>query len=110
MFGYRTGALTYGIWGKIKVESRTGAVRYPTVVARFPSPLIKPDVQNSRIRLSDRLHNAAHAESSLDAPYRMDTKCPEHDLLRKLAITTRWRTVMTTAEKIPNSVRDVAIH
>jgi hypothetical protein len=27
---------------------------------RFPSPLIKPDVQISRIRLSDRLHLTAH--------------------------------------------------
>ena len=28
--------------------------------SRFPSPLLKPDVQLSRIRLSDRLHGAAH--------------------------------------------------
>ena len=34
------------------VESRRGAVP----VARFPSPLIKPDVPISSIRLSDRLH------------------------------------------------------
>jgi hypothetical protein len=27
---------------------------------RFPSPLIKPDVQISRIRLSDWLHLTAH--------------------------------------------------
>ncbi len=27
---------------------------------RFPSPLIKPDVRNYRIRLSDRLHHKAH--------------------------------------------------
>src|SRR3954453_11961259 len=32
-----------------QVESRTGAV----AVLRFPSPLIKPDVRISRIRLSD---------------------------------------------------------
>jgi hypothetical protein len=36
------------------VESRTGAVAVP----RFPSPLIKPDVRISRIRLSDWLHLA----------------------------------------------------
>ena len=35
-----------------RVESRRGAVP----VARFPSPLIKPDVPISSIRLSDRLH------------------------------------------------------
>jgi hypothetical protein len=34
------------------VESRTGAVAVP----RFPSPLIKPDVRISRIRLSDWFH------------------------------------------------------
>src|SRR5215212_5626655 len=38
------------------VESRTGAVALP----RFPSPLIKPDVRISRIRLSDWLHLQAH--------------------------------------------------
>ena len=39
------------------VESRTGAVAVP----RFPSPLIKPDVRISRIRLSDWFHLAAVA-------------------------------------------------
>jgi hypothetical protein len=29
---------------------------------RFPSPLIKPDVPISSIRLSDRLHRMAHGE------------------------------------------------
>ena len=37
------------------VESRTGAVAMP----RFPSPLIKPDVPISGIRLSDWLHRTA---------------------------------------------------
>ncbi len=37
------------------VESRTGAV----AMLRFPSPLIKPDVPISGIRLSDWLHLAA---------------------------------------------------
>ena len=37
------------------VESRKGAVAAP----RFPSPLIKPDVPISGIRLSDRLHRTA---------------------------------------------------
>jgi hypothetical protein len=30
---------------------------------RFPSPLIKPDVRISRIRLSDRLHRKARGDS-----------------------------------------------
>src|SRR5947199_1617242 len=36
-----------------RVESRNGAARGRLAVARFRSPLIKPDVQISRIRLSD---------------------------------------------------------
>ena len=39
------------------VESRKGAVRGLLAAARFPSPLIKPDMRISRIRLSDRLHH-----------------------------------------------------
>ena len=38
-----------------EVESRTGAVSTLRSL-RLPSPLIKPDVRISRIRLSDRLH------------------------------------------------------
>src|SRR3954454_1946234 len=39
------------------VESRTGAVAWAKLASpRFPSPLIKPDVRISRIRLSDWLH------------------------------------------------------
>ena len=41
------------------VESRNGAVRGRLAVARFRSPLIKPDVRISRIRLSDWFHLAA---------------------------------------------------
>ena len=43
------------------VESRKGAVAWAvTASLRFPSPLIKPDVRISRIRLSDWLHLEAH--------------------------------------------------
>ena len=43
------------------VESRKGAVAWAMVASRrFPSPLIKPDVRISRIRLSDWLHLDAH--------------------------------------------------
>ena len=38
------------------VESRMDAVRDLLAVALFPSPLIKPDVRISRIRLSDWFH------------------------------------------------------
>jgi hypothetical protein len=39
------------------VESRTGAVAHKL---RFPSPLIKPDLRNYRIRLTDWLPLMAH--------------------------------------------------
>ena len=41
------------------VESRRGAVARPVGSFRFPSPLIKPDVPISGIRLSDWLHRKA---------------------------------------------------
>jgi hypothetical protein len=44
------------------VESRTGAVATLKSL-RLPSPLIKPDVRISRIRLSDRLHRPAHGDT-----------------------------------------------
>src|SRR5437870_5285902 len=49
------------IKGAVGVESRRGAVtggHWPSL--RFHSPLIEPDVQISRIRLSDRLHRKTH--------------------------------------------------
>ena len=43
------------------VESRRGAVAWALWASlRFLSPLIKPDVRISRIRLPDRLHLKAH--------------------------------------------------
>src|SRR5436190_24183356 len=42
------------------VESRKGAVPRAKTPGRFPSPLIKPDVPISSIRLSDRFHQIAH--------------------------------------------------
>ena len=39
-----------------EVKSRTGAVWAASASLRFPSPLIKPDVRISRIRLTDWLH------------------------------------------------------
>ena len=40
---------------------------------RFPSPLIKPDVQISRIRLSDRLHHKAHVGDTLRTRFSSST-------------------------------------
>ena len=56
------------------VESRKGAVIgaywQPT---RFPSPLIKPDVPISSIRLSDRLHHRAHGSGPRCTSRRRNT-------------------------------------
>ena len=54
-------AFGYGV-REIIVESRRGAVLEPLAQSRFPSPLIKPDVRISRIRLSDWLHRKAHGD------------------------------------------------
>src|SRR3954449_9677685 len=48
-------------WGSIyrRVEDGRGGLGHAATL-RFPSPLIKPDVRISRIRLSDWFHLAAH--------------------------------------------------
>jgi hypothetical protein len=46
--------------GRIEEGCGTG-ILLPT---RFPSPLIKPDVPVSSIRLSDRLHQLAHGSGT----------------------------------------------
>src|SRR6516164_9714632 len=51
----RDGQLARLVVVRSAVESRKGAVRGPLAAVRFLSPLIKPDVRISRIRLSDRL-------------------------------------------------------
>src|SRR5215218_8324212 len=52
------------------VESRTGAV----AMLRFPSPLIKPDVRISRIRLSDWFHHG----HTVGGPYERYFASPLH--------------------------------
>src|ERR1700720_2597953 len=49
-----------------RVEEGRGGLGHAATL-RFPSPLIKPDMQISRIRLSDWLHRKAHA-SDLSRP------------------------------------------
>jgi hypothetical protein len=52
-----------------RVEERRGG----TDVLRFLSPLIKPDRQFSRIRLSDQLHHKAHAGDLLRTRFSTST-------------------------------------
>ena len=46
-----------------RVEDGRGGLGHAATL-RFPSPLIKPDVRISRIRLSDWFHRAAHGGAS----------------------------------------------
>jgi hypothetical protein len=69
--GARAGSMLITVV-ELWVESRTGAV----ALLRFPSPLIKPDVRISRIRLSDwfhRVHTARSPTSAFHAPTRLDS-------------------------------------
>ena len=57
----REGPAARVVVGPCHVESRRGAVAWALWASlRFLSPLIKPDVRISRIRLPDRLHLKAH--------------------------------------------------
>jgi len=56
-------------WRRSRVEERRGG----TDVLRFLSPLIKPDRQFSRIRLSDQLHHKAHAGDLLRTRFSTST-------------------------------------
>ncbi len=53
-----------------------GAVADQLALPRLPSPLIKPDVRVSRIRLSDWFHGKAHVGNP--APERRDPQRPSH--------------------------------
>ena len=53
-------------WLPGRVEEGRGSLGH-AATPRFPSPLIKPDVRISRIRLSDRLHRKAHGERPVQA-------------------------------------------
>ena len=44
---------------------------------RFPSPLIKPDVRISRIRLSDRVHRKAHGGALVARVKTLHAEFPE---------------------------------
>ena len=49
------------LYGSLSRVEEGHGIRLDVVKAcRFPSPLIKPDVRVSRIRLSDWLHRTAH--------------------------------------------------
>ena len=71
-------------------------------------PLIKPDVRNDRIRLSDRLRHA-HTQTSPSGPQRVDAQSPEDGLQRELARPARVRRRVTATKEVTDSIVNVAI-
>jgi hypothetical protein len=59
-------------WTIGRVEEGRGSLGH-AATPRFPSPLIKPDVPISSIRLSDRLHRKTHGERPVHAPLSRST-------------------------------------
>jgi hypothetical protein len=91
------------------VESRKGAKCIPRRMTRFPSPLIKPDMPISSIRLSDRFHQLARG----DTPPVSDTKAqntqlPEHNPARELNAATRLH-LMTPSHEVPHTLIYVVV-
>ena len=80
------------------VESRKGAVPSARAPARFPSPLIKPDVPISSIRLSDRFHQPAHGRLAQNTSRKRKTPIfPNTTLAENLEVPsegTFWRRFM----------------
>ena len=78
---------------RLRTSSRKGAVTRCDVL-RFPSPLIKPDVRISRIRLSDWLHRKAHGgDTSAPALKAQHAQLPVDMLTRELLRATPWHFV-----------------
>ena len=93
-----------------KVESRTGAMsEASTSRSRFPSPLIKPDVLVSSIRLSDRLHQLAHGgRFTRHIQKTQHAQFPEEDMIRKSGGASR-RHLMTPSQEMPHALVNVMI-
>ena len=75
---------------------------------RFPSPLIKPDVRISRIRLSDWLHPEAHGGggAKMNPAQPKHAEIPEHGLSREPRGAAR-RNLVTPDQKMPHALIDV---
>jgi hypothetical protein len=58
---------------------------------RFPSPLIKPDVRISRIRLSDWLHRRLTNEGSLGPLEATGLRVPKRHFIAEVTGAARWR-------------------
>ena len=77
---------------------------------RFSSPLIKPDVTISVIRLSDGIHAEAFAVPDFEKVFeRKNAQLPEHSRHRKLSVS-RPGDLVPSAEKAPDRVVQVSLH
>jgi hypothetical protein len=68
---------------------------------RFPSPLIKPDVLISRIRLSDRGHRTTHGGRPLCARIRCETASSPNTSLKENREVPRLLTLCRLRRKFP---------
>src|SRR6202011_203763 len=89
--------------GRVEEGRGTGAYWQPT---RFPSPLIKPDVPISSIRLSGRLHQLAHGSRHRQQP--MHSQFSVYNLAGKLDGAQR-RHLMAPLEEVPHTLINVVV-
>src|SRR5271165_3414218 len=86
-----------------RVEEKRGAI-----VTRFSSPLIKPDVPISSIRLSDGLHvQPTQGASTSLQPH--NAEFPIHDLRGKPPRPTTPVALMSPPQKVPYPIIDVGV-
>ena len=77
---------------------------------RFPSPLIKPDVRISRIRLSDWLHRQGpRRRRQVHASKTQDAEFPEDHRRRRTVRVPRPGTLCRLHEEVPHAVIDVIV-
>ena len=89
------------------VESRKGAVSATNHEARFRSPLIKPDVPISSIRLSDRVL-IQHTQSPWLAPSEPH-RVPRRSVAREIGGYPR-RVLTALAQKVAHPLLHVVVH
>src|SRR3954447_4274475 len=94
----------------LRVESRNGAVRGRLAVARFRSPLIKPDVRISRIRLSDWISSLSSRTRCHPDSTQWNNAQPAVDRIpREAGISATRPHLMTPPEVMPYGFVDIIV-
>src|SRR5438445_2921585 len=92
------------------VESRNGAVRGRLAVARFRTPLIKPDVRISRIRLSDWISSLSSRTRCHPDSTQWNNAQPAVDRIpREAGISATRLHLMTPPEVMPYAFVDIIV-